>query len=120
MRYFMLHKPRGCVTSTVDDTGRGRPTVYDVAKAAGVPNFGPVGRLDFDTSGVLLFTDDYKLKKAISSPTYKGKAAVGTVPSMEKVYHLLVAGTITPEDKGVNGPAARTSALQPQAGRPRR
>ncbi|CAN0362828.1 unnamed protein product [Ectocarpus sp. 6 AP-2014] len=102
MRYFMLHKPRGCVTSTVDDTGRGRPTVYDVAKAAGVPNFGPVGRLDFDTSGVLLFTDDYKLKKAISSPTYKGKAAVGTVPSMEKVYHLLVAGTITPEDKGMD------------------
>ncbi|CAM9418464.1 unnamed protein product [Ectocarpus sp. 8 AP-2014] len=101
MRYFMLHKPRGCVTSTVDDTGRGRPTVYDVAKAAGVPNFGPVGRLDFDTSGVLLFTDDYKLKKAISSPTYKGKAAVGTVPSMEKVYHLLVAGTITPEDEGM-------------------
>lgn len=36
---------------------------------AGIPNFGPVGRLDFDTSGVLLFTDDYKLKKAISSPT---------------------------------------------------
>lgn len=39
------------------------------AHLAGVPNFGPVGRLDFDTSGVLLFTDDYKLKKAISSPT---------------------------------------------------
>lgn len=35
MRYFLLHKPRGCITSTVDDTGRGRPTVYDVAKAAG-------------------------------------------------------------------------------------
>lgn len=33
---------------------------------------------------------------------YKGKAAVGTVPSMEKVYHLLIAGTITPEDKGVS------------------
>ncbi|CAN0233073.1 unnamed protein product [Hapterophycus canaliculatus] len=103
MRYFLLHKPRGCITSTVDDTGRGRPTVYDVAKAAeGVPCFGPVGRLDFDTSGALLFTDDFKLKKAISSPTYKGKAAVGTVPSMEKVYHLLVAGTVKPEDKGVS------------------
>lgn len=35
---------------------------------AGVPSFGPVGRLDFDTSGVLIFTDDFKLKKAISSP----------------------------------------------------
>lgn len=35
MRYFLLHKPRGCITSTVDDTGRGRPTVYDVAKVAG-------------------------------------------------------------------------------------
>lgn len=35
MRYFMLHKPRGCISSTVDDTGRGRPTVYDVARAAG-------------------------------------------------------------------------------------
>eukprot|EP00752_Nemacystus_decipiens_P015136 g13484.t1 len=101
MRYFMLHKPRGCISSTVDDTGRGRPTVYDVARAAGIPNFGPVGRLDFDTSGVLLFTDDYKLKKAISSPTYKGKAAVGSVASMEKVYHLLIAGTIKPDDKGM-------------------
>jgi len=33
---------------------------------------------------------------------YKGKAAVGSVPSMEKVYHLLVAGTIKPDDKGVS------------------
>lgn len=33
---------------------------------------------------------------------YKGKAAVGTVPSMEKVYHLLIAGTIAPDDKGVS------------------
>lgn len=40
-----------------------------VSLSAGVPNFGPVGRLDFDTSGLLLFTDDYKLKRAISSPT---------------------------------------------------
>lgn len=40
MRYYLLNKPRGCVTSTVDDTGRGRPTVYDVARAAGIATRG--------------------------------------------------------------------------------
>lgn len=33
--------------------------------------------------------------------SYKGKAEVGTVPSMEKVYHALIAGTIRPDEKGV-------------------
>ncbi|CAM9303328.1 unnamed protein product [Sphacelaria rigidula] len=102
MRYFLLNKPRGCITSTVDDAGRGRPTVYEVARAAGIPSFGPVGRLDFDTSGVLIFTDDIKLKKAISSPYFKGKAEVGTVPSMEKVYHALIAGTVDPDEEAVH------------------
>ena len=38
---------------------------------------------------------------------FKGKAKVGTVPSLEKVYHALIAGTVGPDDNGVSGNAKR-------------
>lgn len=43
------------------------------------------------------------LSRSMCLERYKGMAAVGTVPSMEKVYHLLVAGTVLPDDTGVSG-----------------
>lgn len=62
--------------------------------------------------------DSYSLLPFVYLPSlhmssFKGKAKVGTVPSMEKVYHALIAGTVTPDEKGVSGNLIRIlSSLQ--------
>ena len=73
-RVFVLHKPLGVVSSTVDDAEaegvrEGRPTVYDLVHKAGFPtSFSMVGRLDADTSGLVTFTDDSQLARTIRDP----------------------------------------------------
>eukprot|EP01035_Chromulina_nebulosa_P028336 gene28336-37397_t len=73
-RVYVLHKPLGVVSSTVDDAEaegirEGRPTVYDLVSEAGFPSsFAMVGRLDADTSGLVMFTDDSQLARAIRDP----------------------------------------------------
>lgn len=71
--YGILHKPRGMVTTLSDPEGR--PTARDILKQVGV-RVVPVGRLDFNTSGALLFTNDGDFAQAIAH-------ARGNVP---KVY----------------------------------
>jgi pseudouridine synthase len=67
-RYLLLYKPRGYVT-TYKDPQR-RPTVYDLLP--GVNQFvGTVGRLDLDTSGLLLLTNDNQLAEAMTNPERK-------------------------------------------------
>ena len=85
-RYYVLNKPRGYVT-TVDDP-EGRPTVMDLISGAGGKRSGkvrlyPVGRLDYNSEGLLLMTNDGELANALS------KAATG----VEKTYLVKVAGT---------------------------
>jgi 23S rRNA pseudouridine2605 synthase len=85
-----FHKPKGVVT-TRDDPG-GRPTVYDVlgqahrlapAGAPAPPGWVfPVGRLDRDSSGLLILTNDHRLGERLTSPGHH-------VP---KAYHARVAG----------------------------
>lgn len=79
-RYLVLNKPVGVVVSTA---GGGRPTVFDLARehTAGHRLFA-VGRLDVDTSGLLLLTDDGDLSNRLLHPSRK-------VP---KEYEALVAG----------------------------
>lgn len=55
-RYLAMHKPKGCVTTT--DDPEGRPTVMDLLGAAGAKGLHPVGRLDYNTEGLLILTDD--------------------------------------------------------------
>lgn len=96
--YFVLHKPAGCVCqrSPVD------PTVY-AALPAGFPAVPAVGRLDRDTEGLLLFTEDFALGHALIAG---GDALAGggkwaakhrpagkrPPPKARKVYHVEVAG----------------------------
>ena len=84
-RYYMLNKPRGYVT-TVDDP-EGRATVMDLIDGAkrksGKVRLYPVGRLDYNSEGLLLMTNDGELANALS------KAATG----VEKTYLVKVAGT---------------------------
>jgi 23S rRNA pseudouridine2605 synthase len=79
-----FHKPVGVVTTRADPGGRA--TVYDALGDLGRWVF-PVGRLDRDTSGLLILTNDHRLGERLTSPEHE-------VP---KTYHALVAGIPEPE-----------------------
>lgn len=66
--YLLLYKPTGYITTFKDPEGR--PTVYDLIKDAGRWVV-PVGRLDQDTSGLLLLTSDTQFAERVTNPDYK-------------------------------------------------
>jgi 23S rRNA pseudouridine2605 synthase len=66
---YVLHKPAG-VVSTAHDT-HGRRTVVDLVKAPGGARLYPVGRLDADTTGLLLLTNDGELANHLTHPRYE-------------------------------------------------
>jgi 23S rRNA pseudouridine2605 synthase len=102
--YFIMHKPRGVVT-TLDDP-EGRKSVKDLLRNVSERVF-PVGRLDFHTSGALLLTNDGALAQALLHPTravpktYNAKLE-GEVDARR--LELLRAG-VTLEDGAKTGPA---------------
>jgi 23S rRNA pseudouridine2605 synthase len=66
--YLLLYKPKGYLTTYRDPEGR--PTVYDLIEDAGAW-LAPVGRLDLDTSGLLLLTNDTEFAERIMNPEHK-------------------------------------------------
>jgi pseudouridine synthase len=87
VQYFVMNKPPGCITARVDH--RDRPTVYDHVPTH-FPSLPHVGRLDYDTEGLLLFTDDGRLAQGLLNPGFKGLADPESVPPIEKVYRVKV------------------------------
>lgn len=83
--YAMLHKPKGYVTTLSDP--QGRPTIVDLIRGIRGRVF-PVGRLDFDTEGLLLLTNDGELAHALMHPSRE-------VP---KVYAVKIKGKATDEE----------------------
>ena len=85
---FMLHKPAGYVTTMSDP--QGRPTAADLMEAerATYPGLFPVGRLDADTTGLLLFTTDGALGHGLLHPRRH----------VEKTYLALVEGRVNEYD----------------------
>lgn len=77
LRYLMLHKPRGYVTTLSDE--RGRPTVAQLVAGCGERVY-PVGRLDYDSEGLLLLTNDGALTQRLTHPAHE----------VDKVYELRV------------------------------
>ncbi len=85
--YLMLHKPRGYVTTVSDE--KGRRTVMDLLQEAPERVY-PVGRLDMDSEGLLLLTNDGELTQRLTHPSHQ----------VEKEYLLQLE---TPEEDPVSG-----------------
>ena len=69
-RLFMFHKPSGLITAERDPSGK--PTIYTALRNAlppGTPRVMPIGRLDLNTEGLLLLTNDGELKRAMELPS---------------------------------------------------
>lgn len=80
--YIMLHKPEGCVTTSEEQFNR--KTVFDYISNVDARLFS-VGRLDFDTSGLLLLTNDGDLTYKLTHPKH----------NVEKVYYAKIIGQPT-------------------------
>ena len=83
--YFMLYKPQNCVSATTDATHK---TVLDYINTKKRKDLFPVGRLDIDTEGLLLITNDGKLAHELLSPK----------KHVEKTYYAKIQGKVTKED----------------------
>jgi 23S rRNA pseudouridine2605 synthase len=83
--YLVVHKPPGVMTTMRDP--QGRRTVADLVPK-GMPRVVPVGRLDYDTAGVLLMTNDGDLANRLLHPRY----------GVEKTYRATIAGRLSPDD----------------------
>ncbi len=81
--YIMLNKPRGVVTTLSDE--KGRPNAAQLVADCGVRVW-PIGRLDMDSEGLLLFTNDGEFSQMVAHPKTE----------VEKCYHVWVNG-YTPE-----------------------
>ena len=85
--YILLNKPSGYITTTTDD--RERRTVMEFVADATKERVYPVGRLDRQTTGLLLLTNDGDLAQQLSHPSNK----------VEKVYQVLLDRPLSPKDE---------------------
>jgi 23S rRNA pseudouridine2605 synthase len=93
--YILLNKPKDYITTT--DDPQGRKTVLDLIGRATQERIYPVGRLDRNTSGVLLLTNDGELSQQLTHPSHE----------VRKVYHITLNRSLEKKDfdqilKGVN------------------
>ena len=80
--YILLNKPRGFVTTLSDE--KGRPTVAELVADLGTRVY-PVGRLDMDSDGLLLLTDDGELANRLTHPKHE----------IPKIYHVTVSTEVS-------------------------
>jgi 23S rRNA pseudouridine2605 synthase len=83
--YILLNKPTNTITTTEDPEGR--PTVMDVVRDATNERVYPIGRLDWNTTGVLILTNDGQLTQQLSHPSYE----------VRKMYTVTLDRSLTPE-----------------------
>lgn len=85
--YLLMNKPKMVITSLSDE--KGRKTVLDLLKNKMSERVYPVGRLDYNTTGLLVLTNDGDLAKKLSHPSYEVK----------KLYHVFLDKPITKADQ---------------------
>lgn len=83
--YYLFYKPRGVISAVSDDKGRRVVTDYFTEERNRIY---PIGRLDYDTSGILLLTNDGRLANLLMHPRYK----------VEKTYVAKVEGMVQNDD----------------------
>jgi 16S rRNA pseudouridine516 synthase len=83
-RYFMLHKPLGYVSATVDSD---HPTVIDLLDEPNKQALHIAGRLDIDTTGLVLITDDGRWSHRVTSPRHECR----------KTYYVTLAAALVPD-----------------------
>jgi 16S rRNA U516 pseudouridylate synthase RsuA-like enzyme len=88
--YIMLNKPPRTVSTTADEEGLARRTVTDLVKHPSGARLYPVGRLDFETTGLILLTNDGELANRLSHPKF----------GIAKTYEVVVKGRIEDEALG--------------------
>ncbi len=86
LQYVLLNKPKNFITTLKDE--KGRKAVISLVKNACEERIYPVGRLDRETTGLLLFTNDGELAKKLTHPSYKVK----------KIYQVTLHKPITKND----------------------
>ncbi len=86
MVYILLNKPKDYITTNEDP--QGRKTVMDLVEGADAERLFPVGRLDRNTSGLLLITNDGDLTQKLAHPAY----------NIKKVYHVTLDKPLTKAD----------------------
>lgn len=86
MRYVLLNKPKDMITSLTDE--KGRNTVMAIVKNACRERIIPVGRLDRNTTGLMLFTNDGDMLKKLTHPSSQ----------IRQVYHVIVDKDVTKAD----------------------
>jgi len=102
--YLVLNKPAGYVTTMSDPEGR--PTVADLMPTDDFPGLFPVGRLDFDTTGLLLFTTDGELSHRLLHPRWKvPKTYVAVVDGHPGQIAMKFLKTGVKLDDGMTAPA---------------
>jgi 23S rRNA pseudouridine2605 synthase len=84
--YILLNKPKDTITSASDE--KGRKTVMDIIRRTIKERIYPVGRLDRDTTGLLVLTNDGDLAQKLSHPSYK----------IKKLYHTVLNKALTAAD----------------------
>lgn len=84
--YILLNKPKDFITTTEDP--QGRKTVLDIVKSATTERVYPIGRLDRNTTGVLLLTNDGELAQKLSHPSYEVK----------KIYEVTLDRQVSKKD----------------------
>ncbi len=100
--YLLMNKPRDVITTVSDD--RGRKTVMDLLKGRVKERIFPVGRLDRNTTGLLLLTNDGDLAKKLTHPSHKVKKAYQVTldrPMQEADLQKLREGIDLEEGKAV-------------------
>lgn len=88
-RYLLMYKPRGVVSTRIDP--QKRTTVVDLVARAGIRGyFYPVGRLDYESEGLILLTNDGEFAQRVAHPSYE----------VDRTYEALVEGV--PDDRDLD------------------
>lgn len=94
--YVMFHKPERVLVTDADEPGMDRKTLRDFVRHPAAPRLFAIGRLDYQTTGVVLMTNDGDLANRVSHPR----------ANLAKTYHVVVKGAPTPQNMKVFSRAA--------------